>query len=580
MNPTPDPDRTIVPGQIDETFSLADEPVGHQPPSSGHRTSDPDVSDWRVAVRKTPYVPEPEPEERPEPRRFLALIIISAATAMALGLTLKTPTQLGANDISRWCTVWSLLERGSYAIDDCPWQYQTQDKVKKPDKLAAPGSDPIKKIEYAMAPQRWRVGEPVEHFYSSKPPLLPTLMAGLLYPIRKATRVPLDKVIEQPRLERWNETNVEGQPGKTEFKLETPKEPAKWPVYVLYLKPLVVLLNIVPMLVFMILYARLLDRTATTDWAWFLSLVTAAFGTYLFVFDQTLNNHTVAAWSGFFSIYAFQWIWDGPRSPAYRQVSLFGRTRSWRIWVEGDRSPWLFASAGFFGAFCACNELPAAIFGILLFLLLFFRFPLATLKYFVPAALIPCAAFLATQYIAFGQFKPVYEEFGTKSYEYYGSKWTTPLEMDWYNKHPEPKEVYLFHMTLGHHGVFSLTPIFLFSIAGALREIFRRGKLSALAWLTLLLTIAMFAFYTWNPKARNYGGSTQGLRWLFWLIPFWLAVLPAGLEGGQRRAWVRWLSLAAFFVSVFSVGYALRAPWSHPWVLDMMEHLNLFELKR
>ncbi len=45
----------------------------------------------------------------------------------------------------------------------------------------------------------------------------------------------------------------------------------------------------------------------------------------------------------------------------------------------------------------------------------------------------------------------------------------------------------------------------------------------------------MIGFYAWNPKARNYGGSTQGLRWLFWLIPFWLVVLPTGLAGGQDR---------------------------------------------
>ena len=33
-------------------------------------------------------------------------------------------------------------------------------------------------------------------------------------------------------------------------------------------------------------------------------------------------------------------------------------------------------------------------------------------------------------------------------------------------------------------------------------------------------------------------------------------------------------------VSAFSVGYAIRFPWSHPWGLDLMEHLNLYELKR
>ena len=152
--------------------------------------------------------------------------------------------------------------------------------------------------------------------------------------------------------------------------------------------------------------------------------------------------------------------------------------------------------------------------------------------------------------------------------------------MDWLNDHPEPYGVYLFHMTLGHHGVFSLTPIFLFSAVGAIRLLDPRNRLSALAWLTTLLTVAMVAFYTWNPKARNYGGSTQGLRWLFWLIPFWLVLLPKGVEDGQRSRWVRGLSLAALLVSVFSVGYAMRSPWSHPWLLDALEHLNLYTLKR
>ena len=501
---------------------------------------------------------EPEPAGRPQARQSVAAIVIGAAVAQVLGLTLRTPSQLEANDISRWCTVWSLLERGTYAIDDCPWQSRTQDKVRKPDKLVPPGVDAsaLKRLEYRIAPVAWREGSPTFHFYSSKPPMLPTLIAGVLYPARRALGVPLDRVVEQRRLARNVQKDVPGKPGTFRYVVETP-DPVKWPVYVFYFKPTIVLLNVVPMLAFLALYARLLDRHAPNDWAYYLALATAAFGTYLTSFDQTLNNHTVAAYGAFFALYALIRIWD-----------------------DGAGAPWRFAAAGFFGAFCACNELPAAVFGVLLFLLLLARFPRSTLLYFVPAAAVPCAAFLATQFVAFGQFMPVYEEFGTQAYEYTGSYWNTPLEMDYLNKHPEPYGVYLFHMTFGHHGVFSLSPIFLFALLGSLSRLAPRARLSAAAWLTLLLTAAMLAFYTWNPKARNYGGSTQGLRWLFWLIPFWLALLPAGVAPGQDRRWYRGLTLAAFAVSVFSVGYALRTPWSHPWVLDALEHLNQYTLVR
>ena len=104
--------------------------------------------------------------------------------------------------------------------------------------------------------------------------------------------------------------------------------------------------------------------------------------------------------------------------------------------------------------------------------------------------------------------------------------------------------------------------------------------MAAAAWMTAVLTVVLLAFYTWNPKARNYGGSTQGLRWLFWLIPFWLLLLPRGVEDGQARPWVRNLSLLALAVSVLSVGYAMRNPWTHPWILDALEHLGVYTLPR
>ena len=75
-------------------------------------------------------------QARSEPRRLTAQLVIIAATSLAPGHCLRQPSQMGANDISRWCTVWSLLERGTYVIDECPWQIETQDKV-----LRAQGSE-------------------------------------------------------------------------------------------------------------------------------------------------------------------------------------------------------------------------------------------------------------------------------------------------------------------------------------------------------------------------------------------------------------------------------------------------------
>jgi hypothetical protein len=104
--------------------------------------------------------------------------------------------------------------------------------------------------------------------------------------------------------------------------------------------------------------------------------------------------------------------------------------------------------------------------------------------------------------------------------------------------------------------------------------------MEAMAWMTAVLTAVVLAFYAWTPKARNYGGSAQGLRWIMWLIPFWLLLLPRGVEDGQARGRLRRLALAALAISALSVGYSMRNPWSHPWILDAMEQLGLYTLRR
>ena len=504
-----------------------------------------------------------DPPVRNELRRFLAPLLIVAATAMSLGQTLRTPSMLEANDISRWCTVWALLEGHGYVIDECPWQHRTQDQVIRPDKLPEPAADAslLSKLEYRLAPARWKGGEPTYHHYSSKPALLPTLIAGLLYPGRVLSGVPLETVRSEPRNPVNRQEPVEGEPGV--FRTRTiPAEErglVEWPAHIYYFKPIIVLFNVVPFFAMLILYARFLDRHAPNDWAWAFGLAAAGFGTYLFAFNVTLNNHTVAAYSAFFAIYA-----------------------TIRIVADGRRHWGYFLASGFFAAFSAASELPAVLFLVLLFLILLVIAPKKTLLAFLPAALVPSIALLWTQLMAFGQFAPVYLEYKTESYQHEGSYWQTPLEFDYFNDHPEPKGVYIFHMLIGHHGFFSLTPIFLFALVAVLANLFgKRRRLSHVAWLTLILTSSLVYLYGWvSQSARNYGGSTQGLRWFFWLIPFWLVMLPMGVSAGGRHRWVRVLALLALAVSIFSVGFALRTPWSHPWIVELIERLGYYHLER
>jgi len=81
-------------------------------------------------------------------RRRLDFILIAVTAGAVLGLILLARPFYGANDLSRWSTVYSLAERGTYNIDETPWP-TTIDRVRLDG-----------------------------HYFSSKPPLLPTLLAG------------------------------------------------------------------------------------------------------------------------------------------------------------------------------------------------------------------------------------------------------------------------------------------------------------------------------------------------------------------------------------------------------------------
>jgi len=127
---------------------------------------------------------------------------------------------------------------------------------------------------------------------------------------------------------------------------------------------------------------------------------------------------------------------------------------------------------------------------------------------------------------------------------------------------------------IGHHGLFSLTPIWLLSFAGMIvltRQWFgERETFPAFGMVALGISVVVIAFYI--GRSNNYGGFTGGLRWFFWLNPIWLITMVPILDRLAVREWGRRLGYALLAITVFSVSYPMWNPWRHPWIYQLCEY--------
>jgi hypothetical protein len=440
---------------------------------------------------------------------------------------------LRSNDRSRWCTIRALVDEGTYIIGhrdpaqagpDVPYGDSGivfEDGWTSVDKVLRPGTG---------------------DFYSSKPPLLPTLMAGEFWLLKHA----LGWTLAGDAPSRW------------------------WVVRVILLT-----FNVLPLAIYLVLLDRLAAWLGATDWGRVFVLVTACFGTFVTTFMGALNNHTVATCAIVFAL--------APALPA-----VFGRP-------EADRG-WRYAVAGFFAAFAACNDLPAASFALALLAILAVHSPGKTLLWALPAAAIPVLAFFVCNYLAIGQLTPAYGELGGPWYAYPGSNFNPEAApelrrgVDW-AREKETHAMYLFNSFLGHHGIFSLTPVWLLSVAGLLMALLsgktpptiapdasrgawsRLGASRVLAGFTLLITIVVVGFYM-VLAPRNYGGWTLGPRWLMWLTPLWLLVLVPAADRLGRNRLGRAVAGVLLALSVLSATVPDGSPWHHPWIYVILEQLH------
>jgi hypothetical protein len=430
--------------------------------------------------------------------------VLRKETAIALEKGLWRPF-LSANDRSRWCTVRALVEPemqvpgAPYAIDKVTDAHVVNNKLKM-----APGWDTIDMV--------WHNG----HYYSSKPPLLSTLMAAEYWIIYHAT-------------------------GKT---LGThPYEIGRF---------MLITINGSCLLLLFFFTARLIERLGTTDWGRILMMASCVFGTLLTPFAVTITNHLPAA-----------------ACTAVLADCLL------RIWFDRDRGNWTFVMAGGFCALLVAMEIPAGILGVMVSLIVLCLAPRKTLLAYVPPALLVTAAFFGTNWIAVQSLKPVqmHRSGDDNWYDYPGSYWKQGQGID----QPEKSvAVYAFHVLVGHHGIFSLTPIWLLSLLGAAIWLFRgEWRLKLLSLLSLGVTVACVVFYLAAKEVdHNYGGNASGFRWVFWLAPLWLMLgLPAA-DLLSRRRWSRGLGLVLLALSVMSASYPTWNPWSSPWIMNLMGYLG------
>lgn len=432
-----------------------------------------------------------KPSSTKSPGWRLGAIAVITVAAVVHGVRIsQAPPLQSANDRSRWCTVWSLLERQTYQIDEI---------------RQVPGWDTIDLVRTNG------------HFYSSKPPLMSTWVAGVTWAVCRVTGWDL---IAHPQA---------------------------------VMSATLLVVNGVPFVLMLIVLARLLTRTPLSEPMAILLLMFAAFGSLWSPFLTSLNNHTVAASGAFFA--SACWIAAADSLPGMKRTGLF------LLW-------------GIFAGVMATHDLPTALLMALFGWHALKIDAVRTLGPFTIGVLLPVIAFVATNVLATGTWRPAYAGYGGETYvfihEGIPSYWANPQGVD---RNLDSPLMYAFHSTFGHHGILSLTPMWLLVLSGA---VFSSSR-TPTVWRqvnrgTLAVTLLLLGFYLTRTENYNYGGVSCGLRWALVMVPLGVLSLIPALVDWQPR----WRSLTALSVmlgfSVYSAWEPGLKPWQQPWLFRAMEH--------
>ncbi|MBI1345559.1 hypothetical protein GC163_04655 [bacterium] len=353
------------------------------------------------------------------------------------------------------------------------------------------------------------------HFYSTKPPLQATWVAAVVAVLQRVTGWSFDRDLGQ--------------------------------IHAVTL----LLINGLPFVIGLMGLAAWYHQTDATPQVCLVGLSVAAFGTLISPFLTSLNNHTPAAWGVL--IATLCWQWPPPSREGWQGIRFL-------LW-------------GFSASWAAAHDLPAAAFAAAMGLFALRENWRWTLAAFVPAAIIPVAASLACNVAALGTWRPAYAGYGTDSYLFIEqgvpSYWLQPQGID---RNLDSPAMYLMNCLIGHHGWFSLTPIWLLvawkSWATAANITAERRLYLRVMWL---LSAIVIGFYLTRTENYNYGGVSCGLRWAIFLIPLWIIGLSYVFSQMTCACCQIGCTAVLLGLSVYSAWSPMSKAWQQPWLYQLAE---------
>src|SRR6266852_3172863 len=176
-----------------------------------------------------------------------------------------------SNDRSRWATVRALVDEGTYVIGRR--DPATPGGVNQYGDRGIIFDNGYESVVKVLDPE-------TKLFYSSKPPLLTTLVAGEYWLLKHSLG--------------WTMTED----------------------VFLVVDTVLFTFNWLPFVIYLILLSRLLERYGATDWGKTYVMAAAGFGTLLTPFLISLNNHTIAACCTLFALYPALTIWTERKGSA------------------------------------------------------------------------------------------------------------------------------------------------------------------------------------------------------------------------------------------------------------------------